>query len=480
MKHFFTFLIFFLATLTQVNSQESFLEQKLDLKKTGYIINEVLPIVNEVNGDFALFFRETKSIYAYLFNQNKKNISEIYTKEIPKKYRVIIGYSIAQNGDYSIYSSNEKRNKFLVTTFDFDIKKATSKEIELDLKDELFIQALTINNNLVVLTIDKKTSNFSFYRFDDNFKFKKELSISNVNLVNNKGETVSIYKMLAGSYWETILGGGTNFSNLSFELIDNIIPNSLEITSKKNKLYINNGILYFTFDENNDITQILTVDMNNFDWTFNSFEKPFKNVPKNAKKTNSFLFEDYLLTVALNDYGLELKVITLQTKNTIKKLTALIDEEITFSNTPVKLETSSIFNRYREINETKKLIRKAKRLNVGISLYPTTLGYEISVGGSMEIQQAAPMFSTGVGGFGSTSAYAYYEGNKSIYTTGLFDLKFNHIEGNLKPTSFDLIKDYKGSRRKKPYSETIFKYEDKLIWGEYNARNKTYILRSFL
>jgi hypothetical protein len=471
--------------------QETFLEQELDLKQTGYVINEVLPIVNEYNDDFALFFGETKSIYAYLFNKNKKNNGKIYTREIPRKYRTIVGHSIAKDGKYNIYSSNEKRTKFLVTTFDFESEKTISKEIDWNLGDELFVQALTIKNDLVVLTIDKKNSNFSFYRFDDNFKPKKELNISNVSLANNKNKTVSIYRMLANSGFEIlnkngVLGGGANSNNLSFELIDNTVPNPLEITSKKNKLYVYKNILHFTFDQNKDVTQILTVDLNNFSWNFDIFEKPLHNAPKNTKKTNSFLFNKHLLTFALNEYGLEFRVIELETKKVIKKYSVLADEEISFSNTPIQLEVSSLFKRYREMNETKKLIRKANRTNVGIALYPTVLGFEISIGGSKEIQQQIPMMSSGIGGFGGLGgfgpsyAYAYYEGNKSIYTTGLFDSNFDHIEGSLKPTSFDLIKDYKDSKRKKPYSETIFNYKGKLIWGEHDTRNKTYILKSFI
>ncbi|MDT7828575.1 hypothetical protein RQM65_07860 [Pricia sp. S334] len=211
-------------------------------------------------------------------------------------------------------------------------------------------------------------------------------------------------------------------------------------------------------------------------------------MPKKQNKTNSFLFDTYLLTLASNKYGFEFKITDTRSKVVIQKYSVLKDEEIEFNNSPMVLN-GSIFNRYRELDETKKFIRKINRAKVGISLYPTIYGYEISVGGNKEIGNMAPMAAMGPissSGFSPSNSfnntfysYSYFEGNKSIYTTGLFNKDFEHIQDSLRPTLFDRISDFKASRRKKPYNETIFKYKSGLMWGEYDSRTNSYKLWQF-
>lgn len=490
----FLFLIFLPVSFFQLCAQEIFLTQELDLKQSSYVIHDVLPVVNEKNGDIALFYDETKTIYAYLFNKNGINIGKFYTEEIPRKYKVILGYSIVDSGVYIIYSTNQNRTKFLTTTFDFKNKNAVSKEHEIDLEDEIFLQALNKESDFSILTINKKNSNISFYNFQQDEEWlKKELDLSNLKILNDKDKSTSVYETLKNNSFEILsenglLGGGAKYSNLSFEKIDNNLPNPIEIVSQENKLFIKEDELNFTFDENKDITQVISINTNDYSWQFDSFDKPLRSTPKNQKKTNSFLFDTYLLNLASNDYGLEFRILDISSKEVIQKYSVLKDEEIEFNNTPIMLE-GSIFKRYRELDETKKLIRKINRANVGISLYPTVRGYEISVGGHKEIKQGMPMVSAATSGLSDISpsnsfnttfnSYAYFEGNKSIYTTGLFNEKFEHVEGNLQPTPFDRISDFKESRRKKPSNETIFKYDESLLWGEYDSLTNTYKLWQF-
>ncbi len=473
------------------NAQEKFLVQELDLKKSGFVIQSVLPIVDENTGNFALFFNETKTLYAYLYDQNRNNIGKFYTNELPRKYGSILGYGIKENGNYAIYSSTGSRTKFLSTAFDFKRKKAVSEEVALELDNEIFVQGINIKNDFCIITINKKDSNLVFYNFIHGALYdRKIVDISKIIMLDKDNKPKSLYKLLVDSAFEIVnkngLLGSASFKNFSFEKIDNTIPSPMEIVSKKNKLYVTNNKLTFTLDENKDITQILTVDLNNFSCAFSTFDKPLRSAPKHGKKTNSFLFKNYLLSMALSDYGLEFQVIDFHSGKAIQKYSVSKNQKIRFSNSPIVLE-NSIFKRYREMEETEKLIRKVNRTNVGISLYHTTNSYEISIGGSKEVKQGLPIVSTGstIDSFGNSlpsstfSNYAYFEGQKSIYTTGLFNLNFEHIEGDLQPTIFDKIDDFKSSRRKKPYTETIFKYDDHLIWGEYNSTKNAYVLWKF-
>ena len=73
--------------------------------------------------------------------------------------------------------------------------------------------------------------------------------------------------------------------------------NSLEDTSKYNKLYIKGTKLIFTFDKNNNFTQILTIDLNTYKHSYKRINKIGKNI-FNAKKSNSYLFEDKIFSPA--------------------------------------------------------------------------------------------------------------------------------------------------------------------------------------
>jgi len=483
-------LLFFIATFFSI-AQEKFLVQELDLKKSSFVIKSVLPIVDENTGNFALFFNESKILYAYLYDQNRNKVGQFYTDELPRKYGSVLGYGIEGNTNYVIYSSNGSRTKFLSTTFDFKGHDAVSEEVVLELGNEIFVQGINIKNDFCLITINKKDSNLIFYKFIDGALYnRKVVNLSGITMLDKNNKSRSLYKLLADSAFEIVnkngLLGSASFKNLSFEIIDHTVPSPMEIVSKKNKLYVTNNKLTFTLDENKDITQILTVDLTDFSHDYRVFDKPLRNAPKLGKKTNSFLFQDHLLLIGLSHYGLEFQVIDFSSGKTVKKYSVLKDQKISFSNSPVVIE-GSIFNRYREMEETEKLIRKTNRTNIGISLYQTADGYEISIGGSKEVKQGMPMVSTSptADSFGSPLPYStsynyyYFEGQKSIYLTGLFNSRFEHLEGNLQPNGFDKIYDFKSSRRKEPYTETVFQYDNHLIWGEYNSAKNAYVLRKF-
>ena len=485
---FLIFKLLLLFTIT-ISAQDVFLKQELNLRENDYVLDNVFPIVNQKNKDFALFFHETKVLFAYLFDQHNNKIGEIFTDEIPRKYKNLLGYEIDPNNKkYAVFSSNNKRTSFLITSFDFDTKTVLSKEIKIPVQTELFVQALTHNNKLTFVTITKNSSVLNLYSFDETYKYKKNrIELKDFGFLNKKGKKTSLYNILLEK--SNFSFKQNTFSDLSFEMIDTSLPVPLEAASNLNKLYIRDSKALFTFDGYNNLLQILSIDLENFEWKKRTVEKPMPRVPSNEKKTNSFINEDNLFLIACSKRGLLLEIKDLRSGETQSKHSILVNEKINISNTPI-VQEGGVYNDYREFDRTDKFIRKVFSSNAAVAVNPYGSKYEITLGGSKTVSRGGPPMMMPMPGFpvatiGSMNMnltltyYNYHTNDKSIYFTGLFDENFEHLEGELEINSFDRIDSFKEDRRDRVFAETIFQYGESVLWGEYLPKNNTYVLRGF-
>ncbi|MFC4221390.1 hypothetical protein [Flagellimonas marina] len=464
------------------------MEQELHLKDSHYVMKDILPIVNERNGDFALFFNESKTLFAYLFNRNKEKIGEISTKEVPRKYKVLLGYNIDNIGKkYTSFSSNNKRNSFLATSFDFDSKLVVSKEIALPIDEEVFVQALNHNGSFILITITKNSSILNFYSFKDSSAYvKNALELKDFAFLDKKGRKISLYKLLLDK--PKLSFSKTSFEDLSFEMIDTSIPVPMEAASHANKLYLFNNKAYFTFDGFDEVAQILSIDLENFEWGKRKIEKPIAKISTDEKKTNSFIFNENVFLISCTKRGLVFRIENLNSGVSVKEHSILVTEEIKINNTPI-IQEGGMYDNYREFDRTDKFIRKVFASNVGLAINRYGENYEITVGGTKNISSGAPMMmpmggiplaTTSLGNLNLTlNYYYYYTSDKSIYFTGLFNSDFDHIDGEIGENSFNKIDNFKENRRDRIFSETVFKYHNDILWGEYLPAKNTYVLRSF-
>lgn len=490
MKNKYLLLIVVLLICNITYNQQIVLQQELSPKVKGVVMQQILPVVNKSTGDFAMFFDESKTVGGYLFSSQFEEIGSFVTSDIPRRYGDILGYSIKSDSIYTLYASNKNRTQFYTATIDFNKDEQYYGEITPEFDNEIYLHSINYNNQFYIITIHKETSDLYFYLIEDHDQFdRKRVDLSGLEMLNKNNKTRSLYKMLLDrKFWK--LGAfdlvrGATHNDLRIQDVDINAPQSLELLVSMTKIYQAEIKLRITFDENRSYTQLLTIDMTDFSWDFQKFEKPLFNTPNDLKKTNSFLYNNYLLAVGVNPNGLAFTIRDINSGNVIKKYTASKDSKIPFSNTPV-IQKGAFYDRYRELKNTERLVRKAYKSNVAIYASKRDHKYEITIGGHMQSTQAPiPIMpyngSMTLGNikFDMNVNYIYYLENKSFYVTGLFDSKFEHLEGSIRPTVFDRITDYKDERRSVPNNQLVFKYNLDVLWGEYNYENNSYILRAF-
>ena len=117
------------------------------VRKNSYTIS------NSITNDLAIILVENKDIYAYLSDSNfKVNSTQfIKTKNIKSKYNKVLGFSIKQN-NYHVLYTNDSRNKFSILKLDFNNFSGESIEVDLNLDNDLFLDAINYKNKLYILS----------------------------------------------------------------------------------------------------------------------------------------------------------------------------------------------------------------------------------------------------------------------------------------------------------------------------------------
>ncbi len=484
MKAIVNFFILIILVVQYAFSQEILLEKQNISSK----IDDSFSVVNSLNGDISLFLIDKKNIYAYLLNDDYETINSIVSDKLPSKYKVLIGSSISKNNIYRLFLTNNRHKKFGVISFSYTDKEFSMKELDFKPKDEKFIQTVTYNNKLYLITIKKNSSILNIYLFDDNANYKiNQIDLSREVLINDLYARVHLYNLLVAPQGFS--------SNINIKKIDETTPNAIETTSEETKMYIDKdtGKIIFTFDENKDITQIVDIDLNNFGATIKKIEKPklTEETTVNYRKSNTFIADDKLYALTSSNKELIFTVNDYNTKNLIKEYTLKQDDSITFKNTPIIQEKGS--SSVREMEKTRKFLRKITSSDVGIAVYKKNNEYVVTLGGKKEIQRGA-MLPMGFGAIGGATAvlisgaffnptyfaYSGYTTTKSTYIDCLFDSNFNHIKGDIGKNAFDKVKDFTElPENKNIKAETLFKIKNHTVFGYYSRKSKSYSLVKF-
>lgn len=473
-KKFFT-LYLGLSSVLFSFSQEKILEFSNSLKTSFSDVKDVVPIVNKKNGDVSIFIADAKNIYGYKFDSNFNPIDKLSSEEKRRKYKIIIGNSITENGDYLVFLTNKRNDSFMVTKFSFTNKNSSAKEFKLGSGEE-FIQTASVDNNFYLISSKKLTGDLFVYTFNGEGNLKKnKIDLTDLNFINKQGNRVSITELLV-KY------------NTPLKKFEKNTPNSIESVSAKRKMYLRGDDIIFTFDQNKKYTQVLILNLKTLKANNKSFTKPLSYIKSSRRKSNSFIINDNVFVVAGDRDVFEMQILDYKNGNVLKSFIASKDEEIKFKNSPI-IQEGGLYNGYRKLKKTKKFLRKITAGKMGISVIEQNNNYIVTVGGY--VQQARGGMMPMLGGFGAVAlgsignvslffnptgfAYNSFSNTKSTRIDCKLDANFDHIKGEINKNAFDKIKDSKKGNR----GETVFKYKDYYIFGYYKSLTKKYFLKKY-
>lgn len=449
---------------------------KNHLKQNSTNIKDVIPIINSENDELAIFIADAKNVYGYKLDDQFKVRGEVSSLTKERKYKVLLGSSI-QNNTYKLYLTNKDENKFAFITFSFDSKETSIHGFILP-SGQTFIQTISYKNKFYILSANKLTGSvFLNYFNDENILQYQSIDTSDFSFLNKSGRKISITELLL------------TFNSTPIKKFEKDTPNSIETASESTKMYMRDNSVVLTFDNNNNVTQVLTINLDTFEATNKNFEKPLSQIKSGRKKTNSFIYDDKIVIVGATKNIFSMHILDYKTGTFIKEYAASKDEDIPFKNSAI-VQKGGYYNNYRELDKTKKFLRKITSNKIGVSVIKNKGDYHFSIGGYVEQRAAGPMMMGGFGGmpiasFGNVSfffnptmlAYDSFSNTKSTQIECLFDENFNHIKDTTPNDNvFDKMKNI--SKRGKT-GITVFKYKDHFVRGSYNQETKIYYLRKF-
>jgi hypothetical protein len=473
MKKILIFLILFSTVICTAQEVKKSVNIKLSKK------SEVFQVVDEKNSQLIFFLNDKYTAKTIRFNKDFDIIDSLTTNKPEKGYVDIVGYSVSGNSYYS-YWSNSNNKEIISQCFDFNQKKVSTKSYSIEFEKEKPIKKITVNNIFYLITIIKQTSILNLYIFNDGVMTKKTIDLSN--------EKFFEYDNMQSTLWD-ILNKTTSIEPaLSIQNILQETPPTLTFSASKRKVYITEkNELLFTFDENNNLTQTLTINLSDYTAKVYGFAKPyFPPSEFETLESNSFYVNDKMLILKTNSSKMILLIKNMDGTD-FKVLEAIEDKEIDFKNSEIIQENMKMSNT-RVLDKSNQLIRKIYNLNPSVTCYSEKDKLYMTIGGVSQIQNNSAMYGAMFGLAGViiatavTSNYSIsnlnsYANRKVVYINCLFDKDFNHINETVQRLPFDNLRAFLETNDLQ--IRTAFKLNNILHYGGYNQDEQKYYFYEF-
>lgn len=476
-------------------SQEKLTSFENSLATSNSTLKDIYTLVNDKNDNFSIFITDAKNVYIYDFDNKFSITNKLLFENKRRKYKNIIGYSIAENGDYKLYLKN-KKNDFLEITFDKAKKTSTSKEFKLLTDYETYLQSVTINNRFYLISGSKEVNGLYFYTFNNDKPKRNKIDLSKLDLISSVGQKSELMSMLMKS--------------LPLLKFDKNTPNSIEVSSKKRKMYIQGETIIFTLNNNSEYTQFAKVNLKTFIASSFKLENPLKKIKRRKKKSNSYLLNNKLFTLTFSKEKMSFRITDLINKEIKKEILLLKTDTIKFRNSPIETRTGT-YKKYNELKKTKKFFSTLNYAKLAINTQFYNNKYYVTIGGSL-----GPVVK-GYGGSGSglssgsislPNGQSVSFSNSTQYNfigyisssefefikfSSILDENFSHLKNEKLTNAFDKIKNHLAPERSKfkisdffgipikkyDTSDAIFKYKNFYIYIDYNKKEKSFELLKF-
>ncbi len=438
---------------------------------------EAIPVINAEGNELSLFITDRKNIYLKKYNESFKLIGEEVFERPKLQLKNIVEAVTTSENEYIFLLSDSFKKNFGVLKINSQQKTLEIITDSLMFSGDKYVITLKNNNEIYVITIKENQSNFGIHKINANGSLTSlQYDLTNEDFFNRKNEKVSLYKALLHRI------NSIDPGRLGLEYIETDIPNSLEKTSKKAKLFVDGKKIKLLLDQSSKFSQIVTLNLDSIDYEVNNIKKVDVSDYRSIK-SNSFISKNNLYQLIASKERLKFAVIDISSKKVLKEIHLNQDDSIIFKNTPI-VQEGGVYVNHREMEKTKKFLRKITASNVGVSVYHSKDSIQITLGGLKEYKGAvgAPGFGPGVGpmGFATPTFFAFssYAGSKSTYIKCLFDKNLTHISGDIPSNGFDKIDALKKEILDEN-TETIFKFNNYLIYGYHYPKHYSYYLRKF-
>lgn len=480
------FIIVFFLVSFPIIAQETVLQME-NVKYSNFIKDKkAFALSDSETNELAVIVPDKNTVTGYLLNENFKKTSEITGESLRIKFKELIGYRV-ENGKYTTVFTTKNYQFYGIIEFDFTSGKTVTKQLDLNIRKEKVLEAVSYKNRFFLLTLDDKFDGLILRELKADGTFKKNeiafdspVPFKDLVTLNNKPDKVGESRAL------------NSFSTIyppKVVEIDNVNPNSIETTSELNKVYTRDNNLIFTFDNFVDFTLTYSLDLSTFKTTERRFPKETVS-DMGLKKSNSFLYGSHLFQFGVDNDHMVFSVSDFNSGEKIKTYKAGRDEEIDFKNSEIFQKNGFLVRegKVRELEKTSQYLRKVGAGNPGIAIQKNNNIYQVTLGSTQltyDDNVTKPRFGLAptatLSGVIMTPylynptylSYENYSLSKSIYIHSLFDSDFHHLEGNPSENVFDKIKTFQDSLTK-THAEEVFSHNGKVYFGYYYDKTENY------
>lgn len=460
-------------------AQTVLFEKEIQLKRGLTEKREAYPITNS-DGSLALFLLDKNSIKAHLFSKDLDLIDTLDGLR-PSNHEELLGGNIA-GGYYNLFFSSKPYRSFGISRCHFADRTVSQHAIELPAKKEKYVGSASYGDKFFIFTVVRATSILNLYVFNDHAKY----DTYTFDFKDQQFAPLPYSKLFDVLH------------NNQFAFIDNMVPNAIELVAKKNKLYGYDNKLVLTLDNEVNKTTFITIDLTTFKSDIASYDQAKPSCVNLYPTSNSYIYKDHLYQFSACPNEMVLSVGSLKQGEIVQEFRVNKEDEIYFRNSAIIQEGPSLGGESeRELSKTKQFLRKVSRSEIGISVYETSAGIEVMLGGYKEIQTGAggggmmmgggtistPMGPVAMAPTYNPTFYGYsaYKFTKSVYFKSLLNSQtFDHEEGVVPNNIFDKIQAFTKGMDDSMTAETLFKKDGACVLGYYLKTNRHYVMRAFM
>ncbi|WP_299148726.1 hypothetical protein [uncultured Dokdonia sp.] len=466
MKHFLLRTLVLLIAIS-ASGQKIFKSIEITEKKGLNSVKNIQAIENPNNNELVIIAQDNRYAYSYLYDSERNLKSKLRAKKSNRNFQNI-GYSVA-DGAVRIVQKDDNGYNYASVIYDFEADEYSETLNPIDGKHYKYITTFNKDDNTYIYLVKKKTSTLKIItvNIDGRFSFQ-EIDLQPL-FDKNYDDGTTLYEVLRVS--EALA------YKVSMVKVDPDLPTFIEIASQVNKMYKHNEGFIWSFDGDKEHTLLLEFEEAKRTPNLKKVGKLDFGIDDFSLKSNSFLYYPNIYQITSSNTKMGARVINYDSGKELKTIELEKDDSITFKNTPIIQSNERNPEEERVMEKTSKLLRKMSGNQNGIAAFKYKDGYQLTIGGIQNnamrsIIGAAVSF--GPGGFSLTAGLNPGQvmfnlmslETASVRIECLFDSDFNHIDDEIKDSTFDLIKDYT-FKSDNTSANNLFYIDGKLVFGIY-------------
>ena len=464
MRYFICFLLLCQCAVGQVKLSS----HHLSLKKPGDQ-QQILSALNSQTGEMTIFATDKEQVYSHKYNSALFLTDSLHMPRPEKSYTHMAGYSIAEEGYPELYWASDDLKQIMVTRYVYQNGLTSNQTFALAFEKEWALATFSTNNTFYILTKLGSQEKLKLYSFKEGEMQTQVLDFSAYSFTDKHG---------------TVKKLGVVLDDYPIQLIDVKLMNPLFLATPSSKLYIDDKKITFTLDQNQDFTQLFEIDLDTY--AFAAKKYLHDATASKPAAANSYLLQDKLFQIQRTGNTIAVSSKQVQSGNLIGRNTLPEQDEITFKNSPLFIQTGN--QRPRELKNTKKYISRLKNIDIGITAYRTPESTMLTIGGVGYVQTAGNTILSVTAGIGITlaaggdfSAIEALESQQpqSVYFESLFDDEFKHLNIQQSTLAADHVSQFTFENPDITH-QTLFAYKDYMILGYYDGDAKQYVMRKFV